>query len=60
MALQSAMAPAPLEKFATEEEASDEDRFSLRLSEGEDEEAGGVYNFIILFRVAKSHVHTII
>lgn len=38
MALQSAISSTPLEKFSTEGEISDEDRFILRLSDGEDED----------------------
>lgn len=42
MTLQSAISQSPLEKFSTEDEISDEERFSLRLSEGEDEDAGSM------------------
>lgn len=44
MALQSAMSATPLEKFCTEDEMSDEDRFSLRLSDGDEEDTESMCN----------------
>lgn len=48
MALQSAMSATPLEKFCTEDEMSDEDRFSLRLSDGEEEDTESMCNVVFI------------
>lgn len=52
MALQSAISSAPLEKFSTDEEVMEEDGFTLRLSDGEDEDVVSMWQsffLIVLF-----------